>query len=577
MQQLETISRYKIEKILGKGAVGTVYKAYDPVINQFVAIKVIHKHLLEQDDSGEQLKRFRNEVLAGRRLKHPNIVSIYEYGEEGDNAFIIMEFVEGRQLKDFLDNNHNFDPETTFKIMQQLLAALSYAHQQGVVHRDIKPANILVMQNWQIQVADFGIAQIENSSLTKTGMILGTPNYMSPEQCLGEHVDHRTDIFSAGVVLYYLLTGKRPFESETMMGTLQQVLKVTPINPSVLNKKISHEIDVVIGRALAKNPDDRFQSASEFSEELSRSMIILLKMQIDLNADDSTVIVPREIEPAPIARNGKEPTAMASGKIIKEEIRLIRTKKKKSVIFQIMIIGCGFLAVIGSALFLFFTKDTDNKIDSLLTKYQCAVLNKTISKNGKISLRGHLRQTDLESFKNEAAHLTEQVKIDYQEVKVWNNAFCEVIAILSPLKAMNDLKKLGLAIDSAKLNNRYIFDEYLEMNITMPNYPGYLYVDYFQLNGHVLHMYPSTDDQAGIKEANVILSIGQSGQDKRWQVSPPYGVELVAVIASPIPLFNQLRNEDELTEVYLSDLNALISNQEPGVTANYLTIETSVQ
>jgi eukaryotic-like serine/threonine-protein kinase len=188
MQQFENISRYKIEKILGRGAVGAVYKAYDPVINQIVAIKVIHKQSLEQDYSGEQLKRFKNEVLAGRRLKHPNIVSIYEYGEERDIAFIIMEFIEGRQLKDFLDEKFKIDLDTTHKIMQQLLAALSYAHKQGIVHRDIKPANIMVMQNWQIQVADFGIAKIESSSITQTGMIMGTPNYMSPEQCLGERM-----------------------------------------------------------------------------------------------------------------------------------------------------------------------------------------------------------------------------------------------------------------------------------------------------------------------------------------------------------------------------------------------------
>lgn len=290
MLPLENISRYKIEKILGRGAVGTVYKAYDPVINQAVAIKVIHKQLLEQDDSGEQLQRFRNEVLAGRRLKHPNIVSIYEYGEERDVAFIIMEFIEGRQLKDFLDENASIDLESVHKIMQQLLAALNYAHEQGIVHRDIKPANIMIMKNWRIQVADFGIAKIESSSMTQTGMIMGTPNYMSPEQCLGERIDHRTDIFSAGVVFYHLLTGKRPFESATMMGTLQQVLKDTPVTPSKLNQHVSPVLDKIIDKAIAKNPANRFQSAHEFSDALDWAMKAESFQTSAAHVDDATVI-----------------------------------------------------------------------------------------------------------------------------------------------------------------------------------------------------------------------------------------------------------------------------------------------
>lgn len=293
MLPLENISRYKIEKILGRGAVGTVYKAYDPVINQTVAIKIIHKQLLEQDDSGEQLQRFRNEVLAGRRLKHPNIVSIYEYGEEQDLAFIIMEFIEGRQLKDFLDEKATIDLESVHKIMQQLLAALSYAHEQGVVHRDIKPANIMVMQNWQIQVADFGIAKIENSSMTQTGMIMGTPSYMAPEQCLGDPIDYRADIFSAGIVLYQLLTGKRPFNSGTMMGTLQEVLNATPISPSQLRQHISPALDNVIDKAITKRPKDRFQSAKEFSDALTAAMFESPAPVLGTQADDATVINPK--------------------------------------------------------------------------------------------------------------------------------------------------------------------------------------------------------------------------------------------------------------------------------------------
>ncbi|NOU20472.1 MAG: protein kinase [Methyloglobulus sp.] len=577
MQQLETISRYKIEKILGRGAVGTVYKAYDPVVNQTVAIKVIHKQLLEQDDSGEQLKRFRNEVLAGRRLKHSNIVSIYEYGEERDIAFIIMEFIEGRQLKDFLDEKFTFDLDTTHKIMQQLLAALGYAHKQGIVHRDIKPANIMVMQNWQIQVADFGIAKIESSSMTQTGMIMGTPNYMSPEQCLGEHIDHRADIFSAGVVLYHLLTGKRPFEGETMMGTLQQVLKVTPINPSKLNQHISPILDRVIARALAKHPNDRFQSAFEFSEALTLAMNEA-QSPSKTTQDDATVMMPSMADTVQMASN--DVAAIIDRTIntrTAKQAELAKASKKPSKNKWIALISVGLMVFSGAGWYMAQLRNKEESLGNLLTKYRCAALFKETDGDGNIALRGYLQQPDLQDLKNELAQGVGKESIDYHAVQAWNSAFCNVLDVMSPLKAANDKSDLGLTVNSGKEDNRYATDDYLEMNVTAPNYSAYLYVDYFQLNGHVLHMYPTIPEQTVKQEANKALLIGQSGEDKRWQVSPPYGVEMVTVIASSVPLFKQPRNEDELTESYLADLKAAIQSENAMVTAQYLTIETSPQ
>ncbi len=559
MQQLENISRYKVETILGRGAVGTVYKAYDPVINQTVAIKVIHKYLLEQDDSGEQLKRFRNEVLAGRRLKHSNIVSIYEYGEERDIAFIIMEFIEGRQLKDFLDGHYTFTLDITYKIMQQLLAALSYAHNKGVVHRDIKPANIMVMQNWQIQVADFGIAKIESSSFTQTGMIMGTPNYMSPEQCLGEHIDHRADIFSAGVILYHLLTGKRPFEGETMMATFHQVLKITPINPSKLNQHISPSLDRIIEKALAKSPDDRFQSANEFSEALT--------LAINETADDATVIIPSMLETVRIVPTNASATIDT---IINTSANTSNTQSKNK---WIALISVGLIVFIGSGLYIVHIQNKEENLDNLLLKYPCTFLVKDTNKEGNITLRGYLQESDLQSLQNELTQHFGKQKIDYHAVKAWNSTFCHVMNIMSPLKATNEELKVNLGKD----NNHYVMDDYLEINIIMPNYSSYLYVDYFQLNGHVLHMFPTTQEQTINNEANTLISIGQSGQHKRWQVSPPYGVEMVTVIASAVPLFKTLHNEDELTETYLTNLKAAIQSENVRVTAQYLTIETSPQ
>ncbi len=574
MQQLESISRYKIEKILGRGAVGTVYKAYDPVINQTVAIKVIHKQLLEQDDSGEQLKRFRNEVLAGRRLKHSNIVSIYEYGEERDIAFIIMEFIEGRQLKDFLDEKFKFDLDTTHKIMQQLLAALGYAHKQGVVHRDIKPANIMVMPNWQIQVADFGIAKIESSSITQTGMIMGTPNYMSPEQCLGERIDHRADIFSAGVVFYHLLTGKRPFEAETMMGTLQQVLQLIPINPSKLSQHISPSLDRIIGQALAKRPDDRFQSANEFSEALTLAMDAAHSPPLE-TADDATVIMPSALETVRITANNAAATVdkTTNTKATKKP-ELAKTNSKPSKNKWIGLISIGLMAFIGIGFYIVHIRSKEKLLDNLLTKYQCAFLVKDTNSDGNISLRGYLQEPDLQNLQNDLTQRFGKQKIDYHAVQAWNSAFCNVIDVLSPLKTTNDKNDMGLKVNSGKDDNRYVTKERLKMNVIMPNYRSYLYVDYFQLDGHVFHMFPRKQEQAIINEANTKILIGQS---EPFEVYEPYGVEMVTVIASSVPLFKTLRNEDELTESYLTDLKGAIQSENVMATAQYLTIETSPQ
>ena len=200
---------------------GVVYRAFDPDLQQAVAIKVIRKELVEGCGGYLVRLRFKNEAIAGRRLRHPNIVPVYDYGEDHDCSFIVMDWVEGRQLKDVLESGHRFTLSEVLSITEQLLEALDYAHRRNVVHRDIKPSNILYGEAGQIQVVDFGIAKIESSTLTMTGAILGTPGHMAPEQCQGTPSDHRADIFAAGVILYELLTGERSAEGVLVLtGTL---------------------------------------------------------------------------------------------------------------------------------------------------------------------------------------------------------------------------------------------------------------------------------------------------------------------------------------------------------------------
>jgi serine/threonine-protein kinase len=259
------LGKYPITGVLGKGAMGIVYRGHDPVIKRPVAIKTIRKDLIDDDDHGEMLSsRFQREAQAAGALSHPGIVSVYEYGEDGDHAFIAMEYVEGNSLREYLANGARFDEHDSVSVMAQLLDALQFAHDHAVWHRDIKPANILIMSNGRVKLTDFGIARIEASERTKTNIIMGTPGFIAPEMYLGGVIDHRVDIFSAGVLFYNLLAGQPPFRglSEAVM---YDICYHDPPPPSSIDaSRCWPQYDPVAARALQKLPNDRFQSASAF-------------------------------------------------------------------------------------------------------------------------------------------------------------------------------------------------------------------------------------------------------------------------------------------------------------------------
>ena len=265
---LKKLGKYEIRRELGRGAMGVVYEGFDPFIERTVAIKTIQKNLLEKSEAQEILSRFRREAQAAGRLTHPNIVSVYEYGEEGDIAFIAMEFIVGTELRHHFDKVVRFPIKDGAKIMAQLLDALEYSHNHGVVHRDIKPSNIMITQDGQVKIADFGIAKIESSDLTQVGTVLGTPVYMSPEQFMGLAADRRSDIYSAGVILYQLLTGERPFTGSNMTIIMHKVLHQEPVSPDRLNPDIPEALREVVKKAMAKQPEERFQTAAKFMEAL---------------------------------------------------------------------------------------------------------------------------------------------------------------------------------------------------------------------------------------------------------------------------------------------------------------------
>ncbi|HUH92503.1 MAG TPA: serine/threonine-protein kinase [Casimicrobiaceae bacterium] len=262
-----SIGKYEIRRELGRGAMGVVYEAFDPTIKRVVALKTIRSDQLSGERAETVVARFRREAQAAGRLNHPNIVSIYDFGEDAGVWFIAMEFVRGRELKACFDADERFRLDDAVRIMSQLLAALDYSHKRGVIHRDVKPANVFLLDDGSVKVADFGIAHIESSNLTQVGTVLGTPSYMSPEQIMGLPVNGRSDLFSAGVILYQFLTGERPFAGSATT-TMQKILKEEPLPPSTLNVQLPPALDAVVRKALAKRADDRFGSAQEFATAL---------------------------------------------------------------------------------------------------------------------------------------------------------------------------------------------------------------------------------------------------------------------------------------------------------------------
>src|SRR5438309_5373607 len=268
MADIEKLGKYEIRRELGRGAMGIVYEGYDPLIKRSVALKTIRADQLSGENAETVVARFRREAQAAGRLSHPNIVSIYDFGEEEGVWYIAMEYVKGRELKDYFQANERFTTADIVRIMTKLLDALDYSHRQGVIHRDIKPANIILLADGSVKVADFGIAHIETSNMTQVGTTLGTPAYMSTERIMGLPVDGRSDLFSAGVILYQFLTGERPF-SGTSTTTMRKVLEENPLPPSRFNVQAPAAMDAVVQKALAKRPEERFQTAGEFAAALN--------------------------------------------------------------------------------------------------------------------------------------------------------------------------------------------------------------------------------------------------------------------------------------------------------------------
>ena len=262
------LGRYEILAELGQGSMGVVYKARDPVLDRVVAIKTINLNL-PKDELAEYEARFYQEARAAGGLNHPNIVTIYDIGKSDRVAYMAMELLEGDELRAILSTGQPLPAVQALDVASQVAEGLSYAHERHIVHRDIKPANVMVVRDGLVKITDFGIARMRTNDVkTMTGMILGSPKYMSPEQVAGKRADHRSDLFSLGVVLHEMLTGQAPFQADTVHGLMYQTLNTTPTAPSLRNPALPEILDLIVAKALSKNVEERYQSAADVAKDL---------------------------------------------------------------------------------------------------------------------------------------------------------------------------------------------------------------------------------------------------------------------------------------------------------------------
>jgi len=302
--ELATLGRYEIMSELGRGAMGVVYKARDPLLDRLVAIKTVNM-ALEEDGVSFYEARFQQEARAAGGLNHPNIVTIHDIGKSGDTAYMSMEFLDGVELRTLLTPGKAMEIARAVAIAAQVADGLAYAHARGVVHRDIKPPNIMVLAHGAIKITDFGIARMRSSQVqTQTGTALGSPKYMSPEQVLGKRAEQQSDIFSLGIILYEMLTGTAPFAGETLAALMYQTLNVAPPAPSAVNAAVPEVLDAIVAKALAKTIEERYQGAADLARDLRAC---------ERELSGTAAAAPSRTGPLPTFSGHAQPAAVDSG------------------------------------------------------------------------------------------------------------------------------------------------------------------------------------------------------------------------------------------------------------------------
>src|SRR5229473_1972149 len=311
------LGRYEIVAELGKGAMGVVYRANDPMLNRILAIKTINTEEAGHEGMAEYEARFYTEAKAAGSLNHPNIIIIYDIGKSGHLVYMAMEYIEGRELRELLGQGQSLPVVQAVDVAAQVGEGLAYAHQHQVVHRDIKPANIMITPEGRAKIADFGIARMRSSETrTQTGVIMGSPKYISPEQVVGKRADHRSDIFSLGVILYQCLTGSTPFNGDGLSALMYQITNHDPAPPSSVNPQVPVMLDYIVAKVLAKTPEARYQSAADFANDLRECR---MQMETGQQGAGASLAATRPIPVAPQAAATPSPPSEPSDRDSGEE------------------------------------------------------------------------------------------------------------------------------------------------------------------------------------------------------------------------------------------------------------------
>jgi len=591
----ETLGKYELVKMLGKGAMGTVYEGYDPIIARRLAIKTVR--LTGQDDPEAQaeLARFRREAQAAGRLTHPNIVGVFDYGEAPDLAYIVMEFVDGTTLKQKLDQGERFELPAILRVMDGLLAGLNYSHERGVVHRDIKPANVMLTQAGEVKIADFGIARIESSSMTQAGTMMGTPNYMSPEQFMGQIVDARTDIYSAGVLLYQLLTGEKPFEGG-LAAMMHKVLNADPPPPSVLSVTAPPALDPVVRKAMAKRPEDRFSTAAAFAQALRAAFAgnqepapVAQAAAVDA---DATMVAPRMAPPPPPA--ARPSTALPAAAVPAANALpagILAPPAKKSA--PTALIGgavAALLVLAGGAYFLLkpsapvasapassapaapaaaaqapapppmSAAQREATLSGTLAALPCTLLSGDDNAAPPV-ISGLAGAGAPQAALLAAVNSLPEAITPASHVQTIDGPYCDALDAIRPyhplFAAAGSTLGLALAGGAGVLHD----GDYIIVKNHMPGFAGYLETDYFSSDGTVLHLYPASSGAQALQPAGSVKTLGDpAAHGPSWGVAAPFGTDMILSIASASPLFLTPRPQDENASDYLPALRQALQN-----------------
>ncbi len=351
MMSIQTVGRYEITGELGRGAMGVVYKALDPTIGRTVALKTMRLDV-HGLDAQEMVRRFQNEARAAGVLNHPNIVTIYDAGEQDGIFYIAMEFIEGTTLHELLAEKRVLATDEVLQLTRQICRGLDYAHSNGIVHRDIKPANIMITGNGTVKIMDFGIAK-SGGQVTNTGQVLGTPNYMAPEQVKGRQLDGRSDLFSLGVILYEMLTGEKPFVGQNVTTIIYKIVNENPITPRDLDVTVHPGLSAIVTKALAKAPDDRYQTGADLVRDLENYKLAgpvrtggTAAISPTPTAPEKTLVLPLRVVAGNTARAAAAAPALAKKPIpVKRPTTAILSSKHSVLLATIVTI-----VVLGSAM-----------------------------------------------------------------------------------------------------------------------------------------------------------------------------------------------------------------------------------